>query len=103
MGIFMFSRLTGLAGARSGGCDRRIVVDQSAAPIAAHVVARNLATDLVRETTANANGLFRIPLLPVGDYSLTVEAPHFATVVQTPLTIDVSQTARVAYQLQSRL
>jgi hypothetical protein len=75
-------------------------MDQSAAPVAAHVVAKNLATDLVRETTTNSNGLFRIPLLPVGEYSVTVEAPHFATVVQSPLIIDVSQTARLEYRLQ---
>ncbi len=75
-------------------------MDQSAAPVAAHVTAKNLATDLLRETTANANGLFRIPLLPVGEYSVTVDAPHFATVVQSPLTIDVSQTARLEYHLQ---
>ncbi len=76
------------------------IADQLAAPIAAHVIAKNLATGLLKETTANANGLFRIPLLPVGEYSVTVDAPHFATLVQTQLTIDVSQTARVAYQLQ---
>jgi hypothetical protein len=76
------------------------VVDQSAAPIAAHVTAKNLATGFLKETVANANGLFRIPLLPVGEYSVTVDEPHFATLVQEPLTIDVSQTARVAYRLQ---
>ena len=76
------------------------VVDQSAAPVAAHLSAKNLATGLVRETYASANGLFRIPLLPVGEYSVTVEAPHFTTLVQEPLTIDVSKTARVEYQLQ---
>ena len=76
------------------------VVDHSAAPVAAHVVAKNLATGLVKETTAAANGLFRIPLLPVGQYSITVDAAHFATLVQEPLTIDVSETVRVDYQLQ---
>ncbi len=76
------------------------VVDQTSAPVAAHVTARNLATGLLRETNAATNGLFRIPLLPVGEYSVIVEAPHFATVVQESLTLDVGQTARLEYQLQ---
>jgi len=76
------------------------VADQSAAAVSARVAATNLATGFVRQTTANASGIFRIPLLPVGEYRVTVDAPHFATLVQEPVTLNVSQTVRVEYQLQ---
>ena len=38
--------------------------------------------------------------LPVGRYSVTVEAPQFATVVQEPIQVNVSQTVRVNVQLE---
>ena len=37
--------------------------------------------------------------LPVGTYSLTVEAPQFATFAQEPIQVNVSQTVRVDVQL----
>ena len=40
----------------------------------ARVTARDLNTGAQRSTASSADGLFRLPMLPVGDYSLTVEA-----------------------------
>ena len=48
------------------------ISDASKAMIAGHVAARNLDTGLVRQTDAGTNGLFRLPLLPVGRYRVTV-------------------------------
>jgi hypothetical protein len=75
------------------------ITDKSAAAVAAHVTARNLDTGFVREATASANGFFRLPLLPVGKYSVTADAPHFASIIREPITIDIGQTVRVELQL----
>jgi hypothetical protein len=77
-----------------------LVTDKSAAPITAHLVAKNLDTGFVKETSAPANGLFRLPLLPVGKYSLTVDSAHFGTVVREPITVDISETVRVDVQME---
>ena len=79
------------------------VHDPTRAVIAgARVTARNLATNAMRETTAGADGFYRLVLLPVGQYSLIVESAQFATLVQEPVAVNVSQTVRVDAQLELR-
>ena len=76
------------------------VTDKSASPVSeAQVTAKNLDTGLAREVSTEKSGLFRIPFLAVGRYSVTVAAPHFATLVQQPIVINVSQTKRIELQL----
>ena len=66
----------------------------------ATVVARNLQTSYSKTQTTSGEGLFRIEFLPVGRYSLTVEAPHFTRFEQQPIEITVSQTVRLTVQLE---
>ncbi len=76
------------------------VTDKTAATVAgARVVATNLDTGLTRDTIASSAGLFRLPLLPPGRYSVTVEAPQFATLVRQPIQVNVSQTVRLDLNL----
>ncbi len=75
-------------------------MDQSGSPLAADIVATNLDTRFSKETKAEANGLFRIPLLPVGRYRLAAAAPKFATLVQEPLTVNLGQAVRVQLKLE---
>src|SRR5450432_390625 len=77
------------------------IADKTGGGIAgARVSARNLDTGLAMEVLTPPSGLFRLPLLPVGPYSLTVEAAQFAKYVQQPIQVNVSQTLRVDVQLQ---
>jgi len=72
------------------------VVDTTAAALAgAKVSVRNLDTGFTRETTSAADGFYRLLLIPVGRYALTVEAPQFARLVQEPIQVSVSDTVRV--------
>jgi hypothetical protein len=82
------------------GAIEGFVTDTLANPLTAHIVAKNLDTSFTKEASAETNGLFRISLLPVGQYSLTVTAPHFATLIQTPITVNVSQTVRIELKLE---
>jgi Carboxypeptidase regulatory-like domain len=56
------------------------VRDSSDAVVAgATVKAVNLERNLTRETTTDGNGRWTIPVLPVGRYEITFEAPSFTT------------------------
>ncbi len=78
-----------------------LITDKSGAPIpAAHVEAKNLDTGFVKELDAEKNGLFRLSLLPIGQYSLAVTAEKFAVFSQKPIVINVSQVVRLDVQLE---
>src|SRR6185436_3720799 len=77
------------------------VSDKKGGMIAGAAVAvRNLQTGYMQTQTTATSGFFRVPLLPVGRYALSVEAAHFAHFLQEPIEIAVSQTARVDVQLE---
>ena len=78
------------------------VLDPSGAPIAnATVKAMNSGTGYQRTTTTTSTGLYRLPVLPLGEYSLTVEADGFALYRQSGITLNAGSTATVDAKLQS--
>jgi len=89
-----FAKAQDLVGAIEG-----MVTDNSSAPAIAHITVRNLDNGLARESSSQANGLFRVPLLPVGRYSVTVDAEHFSAMELGPVTVDIGQTVRVDARL----
>jgi len=58
----------------------------------AEVQAVNEATHVSRLVMTNAEGVFRVPLLPPGDYSVTVRAPGFSDNISRSITVTVSET-----------
>lgn len=77
------------------------VSDASRAPIGGAIVTvTHLNTGLERTTLANAGGLFRLPLLPIGPYRVRVEAPRFSRFEQSPVQVNVGQTLRLAVALE---
>ena len=76
------------------------VTDPSGAVVAnARVLVRHLDTGLMRETVSGSNGLYRVAGLPVGPYSVVIEAPQLATTVREPVVVSVNQTVRLNVQL----
>jgi hypothetical protein len=78
------------------------VLDSSGAPIPkARVVAANTGTGLSRETLTASDGGFVFPLVPVGPYTLSAEAPGFRRFMQRNVTIttDVNVTVPIVLQL----
>ena len=99
--LVLISAPFGLQGQDPRGAIEGEIADKTGGGIAlARVSARNLDTGLAMEVLTPASGLFRLPLLPIGQYSLTVEAAKFAGYVQQPIQVNVSQTLRVDVQLQ---
>jgi hypothetical protein len=73
--------LSALAFAQSGnqGSIEGTITDNSGAVIAgAHVKATNTATGGVFDATADSEGVFKLPVLPIGTYDLTVDHSGFA-------------------------
>ncbi len=66
----------------------------------AHVTVVNDATNYTAKAISNASGGYRIDLLPIGMYTMTVEAPGFKKFVQTNISLSVNQQANVGAILQ---
>jgi Carboxypeptidase regulatory-like domain/TonB dependent receptor len=78
-----------------------LVTDKTAGAVAgARIAARNLETGFTKETEGAADGFYRLLLLPVGRYRITVTASQFATLVREPIEVNVSQTVRINLQLE---
>ena len=67
-----------LAQDTTGTIEGAITDKTSSAIGGARIVARNLETGFTKETTAGADGFYRLLLLPVGQYTVTINAPQFA-------------------------
>jgi Carboxypeptidase regulatory-like domain/TonB dependent receptor len=77
------------------------VTDNSGAVVPnAKVTAKNLGTNDSRTEQTNAAGQFAFALLPIGDYSVTVEVKGFRTFSASRLTIATGDRARVDAALQ---
>jgi hypothetical protein len=77
------------------------VKDPSGAMVpGATVVCVNTQTSLTLRTATNEDGLFRLPEVPVGFYSLTVSHAGFSKLVRGPIELVTGQTADMSLTLQ---
>ncbi|MGI4758862.1 MAG: carboxypeptidase regulatory-like domain-containing protein [Janthinobacterium lividum] len=77
-----------------------IVRDSSGSLVAhAKVTVVEQSRSAKRSTDSNDAGLYAVPQLPAGQYQITVEAPGFATSLQT-VTLTVGERASIDVQLQ---
>lgn len=79
-----------------------VVTDQNGASVPnASVVAKNIDTGAERSVTTDASGVYRIPLLPLGRYQVTIEASSFKRYVRDGLTLVAGQTATINVSLEA--
>lgn len=79
-----------------------VVTDNAGAAVpGATVTARNLNTGATRNVTTDTTGIYRIPLLPLGKYEVTVEAANFKKLIRTGITLTTGQTATVNAKLEA--
>lgn len=67
----------------------------------AAVVARDIATHQSRETSTNAEGLFRFAELPAGSYEVTVAQSGFATYHHAGVALPLGTTVRLDVAMQA--
>jgi hypothetical protein len=93
----------GLALAQVGGTGsiEGTVTDPSGAAVAgAAVSATNIATGSVTARKTTDAGFFVLPLLPAGEYAVTVKAAGFETLTQSHVIVDALATVGVNPKLQ---
>src|SRR5579864_2391772 len=65
-----------------------------AAVVAARIVATDEQTNFTRDTVSNSSGVYNLPTLPPGTYTVTVTAPSFQTTSVTGVTVSPEQVTR---------
>lgn len=79
-----------------------VVSDSTGAAIpSATVTVRNIETGAERTVTTDGGGVYRVPLLPLGSYRVTVEAPNFKRLVREGVTLTTGQIATVNAALEA--
>jgi hypothetical protein len=97
LGAFSIPAVAQVATAELSGT----VLDSTGAAVAnAKVTATNVATNVARDITTDANGNYILSFLQPGDYTLTVESPGFRKLVQSGVTLQINQQARVNLTLE---
>ncbi len=77
------------------------VLDVSGAAVPnATVTATNVETSIAHTTASEKGGDYVLTSLPPGNYTLTAEAPGFSKLVQTGVSLQINQQARVDLTLQ---
>ena len=79
-----------------------VVADASGATVPnATVTVRNIETGAERTVTTDESGVYRLPLLPLGTYRVTIEAANFKRLVREGITLTTGQTATVNADLEA--
>ena len=77
------------------------VFDQNGAVLpGATVSLQDMQTSLSRSTRTNGEGLYELPLIPPGNYKITVTQTGFAVAASPELKLDVNQTSTQDFHLQ---
>jgi hypothetical protein len=93
--------LTPCAPAQDTATVTGIVHDTTGAVVpGAHVVVRNVQTNIERTAATSGEGTYSVPLLTIGEYQVSVEKQGFRQEVQTGIVLQVDQTARIDFALQ---
>src|SRR5437667_3637343 len=93
--------VSSIPGADPTGTIAGAVLDPSgAAVVGAKVTATALATGLTRQTVSGGDGGYIFPLLPVGLYSLSTEAPGFRRYEQKGIQVQADKSSTVPISLQ---
>ena len=86
----------------SNGQIEGTVSDQNRAAVPNVVVTvTNIETGATRTITTNESGVYHFPLLPLGSYRITVEAPLFKSIVREGVTLMTGQIATVDFSLHA--
>ena len=78
-----------------------VVTDANGGAIAnAAITVKNIETGAERTVTSDESGVYRIPLLPLGSYRVTVESANFKKLIREGITLTTGQTATVNLNLE---
>jgi hypothetical protein len=84
----------------SAGITGRVTDPSGGSIVGAKVMAKDVDRGTEWPTTTNDEGIYAFPRVPIGKYSLRVEASGFKTAVQSDITLEVNQRARIDIAMQ---
>src|SRR5437588_95934 len=64
------------------------------------VTAKNVGTNVLSVTQTTGSGDYTLPLLDVGEYQVTVEAPGFRIETRSGIHLQINEKVRADFQLQ---
>ncbi|MBP9664574.1 MAG: TonB-dependent receptor [Pyrinomonadaceae bacterium] len=86
----------------SNGQIEGTIIDANGASVANAVVSvTNVESGATRSVATASTGVYRLPLLPLGSYRITAEAPNFKRFVRDRVILSAGETATVDIQLQT--
>jgi len=88
-----------VAGQEAGSIQGIVVDPQQLAIPGVKVTARNLETGLLRETSTASDGLYALPNLAVGVYTLTAEGNGFKKAIAQNVRLEVAGRLRLDFAL----
>src|SRR5262249_51269511 len=90
-----------MAQARSSSADLTGVVSYQSKSLVpgATVTAANIATGLARSAVTDADGAYRIPLLPPGVYEVKIEIKGFNPQLKKSVTLTIGQTLTLNFEI----
>ena len=84
----------------TGNINGRVTDPSGAVVVGAQVTAINLSTNVSTPTTTNKDGLYSLRFLPIGQYSVSVEAKGFSKEVIPSIALEVAQDVEVDASLK---
>ncbi len=100
IGLLLSLAVSEYAAEPTGTIAGNVTDPSGAALVGAKITATNLNTGLSRETTSASDGGYVFPLLPVGSYSISVQAPGFRRFEQKGIDVRADQNTTVAVKLE---
>jgi hypothetical protein len=84
----------------SGSITGEVTDPSGAVIVGANVTAENAATSVKTSTKTNGSGVYTIRFLPIGNYTVTIQANGFLTQQIPSFTLQVDQTVRINASLK---
>lgn len=84
----------------TGSITGQVMDPSGALVVGAKVTAENTATSVATSGTTNAAGVYTIRFLPVGTYTVTVDAAGFTKQTVAPFALEIDQTVKINVTLQ---
>lgn len=98
--VFLSIGVFGQSQATTGLIQGSVTDPNGAVVVGASIKIRNVDTGFERTVTANSDGFFSAPLLPLGKYTLTASSSGFAPVTYENLAVSVGQTIALRIEMK---
>lgn len=99
-GVFWLACLSHAQTGTVNGAIEGLVLDATGSAVPGALVrARGTLTGFVREVRSDGSGRFSLPLLPLGTYEVTVEAPGFVTYTRSGIDVGAGQASYLRVDL----